>query len=413
MNDNGKGRGSKIIQITKGNGESPNISQSVVQISTGGVIAIIVTISLAVVSAAWAIDNRFSNLEVQIAYLDTIKTDIESINNEIKTIDDNIEIIDDDLNSDGGVKDQLGIINEALHIKIITIPDDEEYIPVKNSVPKATSGYGIQSSIKIDTKIGIYKNGKDCFVRDVVDERIILTYTEGNSEIYFYGTYNENCHWDGYCVTNVYSSDGILTGICESNFDDGKRLDYKSFYLSKSNSNEWIYVNKENLSESNIGTSIKYEFTYNKIKNFTSTNVKVSDIIFVDDFIEDNSLKMLSYYYGNTSDEEYNDILTKEDIKKGKKKAYLILFDDDGYVEIFYISNFIGGSANDDNGIQIVLDQSPDNYDYFKYEGEIKNNRRPNESGKMYVAHQEILDTISALAIDIDLKWHMEKEQEN
>lgn len=383
----------------------------------GEFAAFAVTIVLSAIAATWQIRGSIGDIQLQIASLqndiDVMKNDIDVMKNDIIDLKKDNSEFKEFLFYDDGVKDQLGVINEALHIEIITVPNEEEYAPVKNSIPKATSGYGIQSSIKLDTKIGIYKNGNDCFVKDVIDERIILTYTEGNSEIYFYGTYNENCHWDGYCVTNVYSLDGILTGICESNFDDGKRLDYKSFYLSKSNNNEWIYVNKENLSESNIGTSIKYEFTYNKIKNFTSTNVKVSDIIFVDDFIEDNSLKMLSYYYGNTSDEEYNDILSKEDIKKGKKKAYLVLFDDNGYVNIFYISNFIDGYANDDNAVEIVLDQTPDNYDYFKYEGKIENNIRKGNSEKKYVTNEEILDIISGLTIDIDLKWHMEKEQGN
>ena len=405
MNNNGD-KTDNLIKLPNSNIEQDNSSKKrKIKKKTkkllkliGEFAALAITIVLSAVAATWQIRGDIGDIQLQIA---SLQNDIDAMKNDIDAMkNDNLEFREF-LFYDDGVKDQLGVINETLHIEIITIPDDKEYAPIKNSVPISGRGYGIQGSIKLDTKIGVYRNGSPCSVKDVVDERIILTYTEGNNEVYFYGTYNENCHWDGYCVTNVYSSSGTLTGICESNFDDGKRLDYKSFYLSKSNNNEWIYVNKENLSESNIGTSIKYEFTYDKTKNFTNTNIKVNDIIFVDDFIEDNSFKMLSYYYGNTSDEEYNDILTKEDIKKGKKKAYLILFDDNGYVNIFYISNFTDGYANDKNAIEIVLDQTPNNYDYFKYEGKIENNNRKGNSEKKYVTNEEILDIISGLTFNI------------
>ncbi len=77
---------------------------------------------------------------------------------------------------------------------------------------------------------------------ELIGQIILLSYAEGDKEVYFLGTYNENYHWDGYCVTNSYNADGTLYGICESQFDNGERINYISFYKE---GDDFIYGNRQ------------------------------------------------------------------------------------------------------------------------------------------------------------------------
>ena len=112
---------------------------------------------------------------------------------------------------------------------------------------------------------------------------MLLTYNENGKEVYFFGKLNKKFNWDGYCITNTYNNDGTLYGICESNFIDGKRIDYESFYLS-SIEDEWIHTKRICKKDGNLGISERYNFQYNKVKNFTNTNVRIYDLLYIKDF---------------------------------------------------------------------------------------------------------------------------------
>lgn len=106
------------------------------------------------------------------------------------------------------------------------------------------------------------------------------------------GKFNENYHWDGYCITNVYYKDGTLFGLCESNFDDGKRMDYISLY--REDNNEWTYTNRNIGADGNSGITKCFTYSTSDVKNFTETNVRTNDFIIPDDYIEQNDFKMLN-----------------------------------------------------------------------------------------------------------------------
>lgn len=233
----------------------------------------------------------------------------------------------------------------------------------------------------------------------MIRQTILLTYTQDDKEVYFLGQYNDSYHWDGYCVTNTYNADGVLNGICESNFDDGTRLDYESFYLSDMK-NEWIYTDRDCIKDINEGLSIRYKLQYVEQKNFTITNVRVSDIMFIEDLESCDNKTILSYYDGITSNELYND---------NTGDAYLIKYNVYGFVSVFYKGCFKDGYFEDTNAFEIVLDESNGINKYFLYQGKFDNGQRDSEDGIRYVTQEEIDAIIEENGCPDDLNWYLGK----
>ena len=397
----------KIIRVAPPNMplEPNERSSSVVQISIGGVIAIVVTIAIAAVSATWILGEKLGDLKSQVALLKTdidnnIKVDISEIQGDISGIQDDISGINIYLYNDGGVKDQLGDINQLLNIPVVSIPNDEAHSEMKRTVGQVSlPEYASPAPVTSSSPIGLYQDGEPCYAKDVVNDPILLTYTEGDKEIYFYGMYNENYHWDGYCVTNVYlKSDGTLFGICESNFDDGNRIDYKSFYRSDVDKNKWLYSNKKKINSNNVGVNISYTLEYTDEKNFTETTMRINDILYVDTFIENTNPRMLTYYSGNTSDGLYND---------DKGKAYEVEYFEDGTVKTLYLGKFSNGTFNDDTGNAwdiVYVEQ----YGFYVYNTGVFENGSAVNKAKDPISIEEINKIISGYKFDCKLDWKLE-----
>ena len=383
-------RKGKIITMPKKKQEDKK--QNVIQISVGGVITIVITIALAAISASWIISGSITSLN----------KDVKSINTKLNTANSEIKEMKEYLYADGGVKDQLGelsnnmdSITELLNITAIKANvTTEEYINsnvsvVDNNVSNSTS------SFSADTCIGTDSEGKAYIAKDLIGQTILLTFDQGDKETYFLGQYNDKYHWDGYCVINTYT-DGVLNGVSESNFDDGNRLNYESFYLSD-NQGEWIYTDRDCKEDSNDGISIRYKLDYDKQKNFTLTNARASDIIYVENLTSYDNKEVLSYYVGSTSDGVYND---------NSGDAYLVRYNEDGFVNVFYKGCFQNGSFDDTNAVEIVFDSSNDRY--FLYQGTFVDGKRTSDDGIEYVTQNEIDTILKENECPNDLKWYFD-----
>ena len=385
----------KIITMTKKKQEDEkqeDKKKNVIQISVGGVITIVVTIALAAISASWIISGSITSLN----------KDVKSINTKLNTANSEIKEMKEYLYADGGVKDQLGelsnnmdSITELLNITAIKANvTTEEYINsnvsvVDNNVSNSTS------SFSADTCIGTDSEGKAYIAKDLIGQTILLTFDQGDKETYFLGQYNDKYHWDGYCVINTYT-DGVLNGVSESNFDDGNRLNYESFYLSD-NQGEWIYTDRDCKEDSNDGISIRYKLDYDKQKNFTLTNARASDIIYVENLTSYDNKEVLSYYVGSTSDGVYND---------NSGDAYLIRYNEDGFVSVFYKGCFQNGNFDDTNAVEIVFDSSNDRY--FLYQGTFVDGKRTSDDGIEYVTQNEIDTILKENECPNDLEWYFD-----
>lgn len=347
------------------------------------------------------IDERFNAIDKRIDSCST-KDDIEEIEAEISEINTF-------LHGKDGVDRQLEDINKVLNIQ----PTSSEYNPndafdrasiEKNDTSKVSTPY------KPNTTIGLDNDGNILKAQKYINEPIFLTYTENNQEIYFLGQYNKNYCWNGYCVTNVYNSNGILLSICESNFDDGKRLDYKSYYQDSGN---WIYSHRKCIDENlknnsdeedeknNIKETIKYKFIYNEVKNFTKTNARTTDIIYVDDFINSINPIMLSYYHGDTSDGKYND---------DTGNAYLINYFEDGTVKTLYFGNFKNGKFDDFTGNAWYIVKDTDT-DYMYYKGHFENGITKNNEGCTIghppLSKKDIENYLKENNCNLELNWQL------
>lgn len=391
LNDEHKG---KIITMPKK--KQKDKKQNVIQISVGGVITIVVTIAIAAIGGTWLIAGNITSL----------KKDVKAINTKLNTASSEIKEMKEYLYADGGVKDQLGelsnnmdSVTELLNITAIKANvTTEEYINsnvsvVDNNISNSTS------SFSADTCIGTDSEGKAYIAKDLIGKTILLTFDQGDKETYFLGQYNDKYHWDGYCVINTYSTDGILNGVSESNFDDGNRLDYESFYLSD-NQDEWIYSDRDCKNDSNEGISISYKLNYDKQKNFTLTNARASDMVYVENMQSYDNKEILSYYDGSTSNGAYND---------NSGNAYLVRYNEDGFVSVFYKGCFKDGNFDDANAIEIVLDESVGINKYFVYQGKFSNGKRLSDEGIKYITQDEINTILKDNECPDDLKWYSEK----
>ena len=324
---------------------------------------------------------------------------------EINNLTTDVSEMREYLYSDDGVKDQLGEFSDKMDkvtnlLNITAIKADvttEEYIRsnvsiVDNDISNSTS------SISSDTCIGTDSEGNVYIAKNLVDKTILLTYTEDDKEIYFLGQYNKNYHWNGYCVINTYDADGKLNSINESNFDDGNRLDYESYYLSDKQ-NEWIYTDRDCKKEINEGISIRYKSNFSKQKNFTATNVRVSDLIYIESMKEYDNKEILSYYMGKTSNGVYND---------DSGNAYLVRYNSEGFVSVYYKGNFKDGDFEDENAIEIVLDESDNINKYFLYNGGFTRGKRISDDGIKYITQDEINTILKENGCKDNFTWYSE-----
>lgn len=362
-----------------------------------GFILTILTILSLLFGAYNYVESKFDKLNDKLN--ECLKKD------EISNLTTDVSEMREYLYSDDGVKDQLGEFSDKMDkvtnlLNITAIKADvttEEYIKnnvsiVDNDISDSTS------SISPDTCIGTDFDGKVYIAKNLIDQTILLTYTEDDKEIYFLGQYNKNYHWNGYCVINTYDADGKLNGINESNFDDGNRLDYESYYLSDKQ-NEWIYTDRDCKKETNEGISIRYKSNFSKQKNFTATNVRVSDLIYIESMKEYDNKEILSYYMGKTSNGVYND---------DSGNAYLVMYNSEGFVSVYYKGNFKDGYFEDENAIEIVLDESYNINKYFLYNGGFTRGERISDDGIKYITQDEINTILKENGCKDNFTWYSE-----
>lgn len=251
----------------------------------------------------------------------------------------------------------------------------------------------VTSSITADTCLGTDIKGRTYYAKDSVNELLLLSYEEDGKEVFFLGQYNENYKWDGYCITNAYNSDGSLSGICESNFEDGKRLDYKSFVRAEEK-NEWIYSDKLCEEEINNGINIRYALKFEQKKNFTETNTRVADILYVDSFVETYKPRMLTFYRGNTIEGRYSD---------DTGKAYQAIYDADGNIRTLYVGKFSSGTFNDSTGDAWCIAYSDDGF-YVCNKGGFVDGHALQPCTEP-ISFEEIQEIVSEYDFECELEW--------
>ena len=354
----------------------------------------IITILLAVGTCIWGLANLLADMKQDI---EELQTEVSAINTKIEDLQTEQESMYKYLYEDGGVKDQLGDIHKEMSQEAKVIIADENSAIVFDDISiKDNNISHTTSPFTAETVIGKDLNGNEYVAEELIGKTILLTYydKEDDKIVYFLGQYNEEYHWDGYCVTNSYYTDGKFHGICESNFYDGERLDYETIMLKDKNKTEWGYYNRVCEGEKNIGVSIVYNLQYDKKLDVINENIKASDILCIDDFEINKNSKILTYYSGSTFNGEYND---------DSGEAYLVEFYDDGTVDTLYVGNFVDGTFNDDTGAAWDIAYWEDGKGYM-YNTGVFNDGNAAVSGKK-VSKDEINEIIKGYKFDCELNW--------
>lgn len=376
----------EIVKKQKENRGSSNIWEVIKRV--GSVLAVFGTVILATLFFT----DKFATINEKIGGLETR---VDTMNTEMGEISTQVGDISKYLYEDDGVKDQLGMIIEALNLKVINVTEDDTLSFLEDVYIENNDISNVSSAFNAEMTVGTDSNGNVYIAEDLIRETILLTYKEEGKEVFFLGQYNEDYHWDGYCVINTYNSNGTLYGICESNFDDGKRMDYKTIISVDSESNKWGYYSRICDGESNMGISKEYVFEYGIEKNFTNTNVRRTDMLFVDNFMEKQDAVLTKYYYGRTSDKLYND-------ETGE--AYLVKFNEDGTVRTLYVGSFKNGYPNDKSGNAWNIAYVDEKGYYVHNTGNFTNGYADKHSSTEFT-QEEIEELLVEYNFDCELKW--------
>ncbi|MCI7112553.1 MAG: hypothetical protein MR957_02720 [Lachnobacterium sp.] len=328
-------------------------------------------------------EGRFQRLE------DQMDKSMGEIEKEVASMDEAIYKGEDN----SGIMAQLARLNGVVFPPTVVNSENQEWklSIVDNDVTTVTSG------ITSATKIGTDADGKVYMANDLIDTRVILFYKEEDKEVFFLGQYNENYHWDGYCMTNVYNADGSLFGISESNFVDGERRDYTCFYQSEEDCSEYIYTNRVVEEEGNSGVSITYLVNEKTMKEFDSEKVDIMDFYFINEYLHDNNFPKKSYYSGYTKDGLYED---------HTGNAYLVKFGDDGKVNTLYRGQFSKGKFSDPTENSWDIAYSNDIQKYICNSGPFKNGHlEPGKGESREMEIEEILQMMKDYEFDVSLEW--------
>lgn len=379
----------KAKRKTKNNTNLPtSINDDIGSNNRGGVsgdkiIAAIVGILTVVIAFFAYLEGRFQRLEDQMdKSMGEIEKEVASMDEAIYKGEDNSSIMA-----------QLARLNGVVFPPTVVNSENQEWklSIVNNDVTTVTSG------ITSATKIGTDADGKVYMANDLIDTRVILFYKEEDKEVFFLGQYNENYHWDGYCMTNVYNADGSLFGISESNFVDGERRDYTCFYQSEEDCSKYIYTNRVVEEEGNSGVSITYLVNEKTMKEFDSEKVDIMDFYFINEYLHDNNFPMKRYYSGYTKDGHLED---------HTGNAYLVEFGDDGKVNTLYRGQFSKGKFSDPTENSWEIEYSNDTQKYTYKSGPFENgDLEPGKGESREMEIEDILQMMKDYEFDVSLEW--------
>lgn len=327
--------------------------------------------------------------------------DIGNVQNNLDDLSGKVNVLADKHDEDlREIRAYLGA-NSTLKVSLMDGVSIEHNV-VENEIFLAEPKWSETDVIVRDTN-----TNKAYKAEDLVGTSLLIPYTEGNQEIYFLGQFNENCHWDGNCITNVYENDNLIF-IMDAVYNDGVLSEYKQVE-SSGNGNLWRISKRINEEAFNSGETWLYTNSNNVsfVKNFTMNDVKKNSIFNVNEFVTSLGGTLLTYYHGNTSAGKYND---------NTGNAYLVKFSSTGYVLTLYQGRFSDGKFDDKTGKAWYIVKEDDT-PYMYYKGVFSKGNIDVDDSKATFEHnisqERINEIIKTTKFDIELKWDEFSVKEN
>lgn len=384
-------------------------------ISVGIFCSIVASLIVSFTSSAIAFPSRLKNIENSIA----------DINNNITTLVSNVSGIQEDIN-----KMNEGIIGELNLMELKSDVDDLKLETSGESNDESNDIFSNNQSIQIiadnfsiintqfssikDENFAIdllFTSSTDVIaidiltdtkytVNDLMNKKLLLTYKEDSNDILFYGQFNENNHWNGNCIINVYNNDKLIA-ITEGLYDNGNLLQYKQAFVDTNSSGKekWFVSSRVHTKDYNTGKTLQYNYTEYQ-KNFDFSNVTPKDIVDVDSFRLSLTSELESFYHGNTSNGQFND---------DTNSAYYISYNDNSKsIKTLYVGNFKDGNFHDTTGKAWYITMAADT-DYMYYIGKFEDGHpiEP-ETKKNFInpiSLQQRNEIVKDMKFDCEIKW--------
>lgn len=232
---------------------------------------------------------------------------------------------------------------------------------------------------------------------DLSDKKILYSYNSDDGEVYFYGKFNQNNHWDGQCTINVYK-DNKLRLITDATYNDGNLVDYKQVlnYDTKAGADVWCVSERYCTENYNKGRSWNYYKDFEYEKTFNPSSVLNMFILNVDQFRQVIQTPLEAFYSGSTLNGSYND---------NTGDAYLIKFDKNGMVKTLYKGNFSEGAFNDETGEAWYITRNEDS-PYTYYKGKFTDGKPVYGDDRQIVTIPDIHNIIKDYSFECKLIWY-------
>lgn len=181
-------------------------------------------------------------------------------------------------------------------------------------------------------------NTKEYTLSDLANKKILTAYESAGKRILFYGQLDEKGCWTGNCILNVYQDDQLIL-VNEVQYHSGQALSYRQVIV---NNAEWIVSDRICVGGYNEGETYRYNTADSFEMDFSFYDAQDDDIYTYEEFLQKvDGQTISSYYHGNTANGKYAD---------STGGAYLIKFDESGYVKYLYCGNFVNGFPADETG---------------------------------------------------------------
>lgn len=419
MNDGNDG---KIIRFPKFTGDRGskkrwadfkwNTSSAIV----GAVVASLILTLLAAIGGFFKLPGRVEEAEDGIhniteTTIPNLKGDlneqIEGINEDITGINEELLEIQDDL------KDSVEHLDSRLDnlysvlFKNLNLKASEEY------TKQLAAGMGSKDSMPQDTAptiahvVACTDDGTEYTSDELADINLVLPYRDGEKNGYFYGRFNENNHWDGNCIVNIYQQ-GKLELITDANYEDGRLRYCRQVFPDTTTNGQPIWVISNRIVEGNTSHGETWHFFRNDdfFEIQEPKSVGANDIISVDQFNESlhsGHSGVEGYYSGIVSDGKFNDT---------SGKAYMIKYFEDGLIRTLYVGAFKDGLFHDESGNAWMIGKVKNTQEsYAYYKGPFRNGQYTGGTAcwKDPISQSEIDKIMEESGIIIDnrfLIWH-------
>ncbi len=346
------------------------------------------------------LNQGIESLSEEVAALKemNIAMQFASINEDIEDTNDKIDEVKDDLSED--IKCITNKIDNFLfagaYMRLFPSQDISfAHETVTNEYKLAQPTWTTMDVVAVDPV-----SDKEYVAKDLANITLLLPYTENGQEVYFYGQFNDNNHWDDNCIINVYENNELVL-IMDAVYDDGKLVEYKQVlpYTTGKGKAAWIVSDRKALDGYNSGNSWSYLRTKSYTKNFTPDTVVAGNIMSVESFTESLDEILEGFYHGNTLNGLYND---------STGNAYQVKYFEDGTVSMVYQGMFKDGQFEDSTGNAWYICKEIDT-EYMYYKGTFSSGKPLNDSDSTFenpISLERIKEIIKGKEFECEIKWY-------